>query len=63
MLNKTWLKETRLSLHLTCEDIAKEMFVTKQTISNVETGKCKKKTTMAFYERILLDYLKDDYQI
>jgi len=59
MLDKEWLKITRIRLNLTCEDIANEMFTTKQTISNIETGKSKHKMTMAFYERILNDHIKE----
>jgi DNA-binding XRE family transcriptional regulator len=59
MLDKEWLKITRIRLHLTCEDIAKEMLCTKQTISNIENGKSTQLMTMAFYERILNDHLKE----
>lgn len=52
-----WLKITRIRLGLKLEDVAKEMFVTKQTVSNVESGKCTKKSTIALYERILKDHL------
>lgn len=55
-----WLKITRIRLGLTQQNIADEMFVTKQTICNVETGKINRKSVMAFYERILLDYLKEN---
>ena len=58
MLDSEWLKITRIRLHLTCEDVAKEMHTTKQTISNIERGKSKNEMTMAFYERILNDHIK-----
>ena len=58
MLDKEWLKLTRIRLHLTMENVANEMFVTKQTISNVENGKIEKKSTMLLYEKILFDHMK-----
>jgi len=59
MLDKEWLKITRIRLGLTCEDIAKEMLCTKQTISNIETGKSTNKMTMKFYETILNKHLEE----
>lgn len=58
MLDKEWLKLTRIRLHLSMEDVANEMFVTKQTISTIENGKVAKKSTILLYEKILLDHLK-----
>ncbi len=60
MKDREWLKIVRIRLGLTCQDIANEMYVTKATISNIETGKSKCKMTIAFYERILLDHLKEN---
>jgi len=53
MLDREWLKITRIRLGLTLEDVAKEMYVTKQCLSNIESGKSKQKSTMLLYEIIL----------
>ena len=64
MLNKTWLKQTREQLGLTQQEVADEMFVTKQTISSIERGLSWKKSTVVVFERILLEHLgKEDYSI
>lgn len=58
MRDKEWLKLTRMRLHLTMQDIANEMFVTKQTISQIENGKVQKSSTMLLYEKVLEDHLQ-----
>lgn len=58
MLDKEWLKLTRIRLKLSMEDVANEMFVTKQTISNIESGKIEKRSTMRFYEITLNEHMK-----
>lgn len=55
------MKAARVYLGLTQEDIAKEMCTTKQTISNVESGKSVSTMTLEFYERVLRE--KMDYDI
>jgi len=59
MLDKEWLKITRIRLNLTLEEVAEEMFVTKQTLSNIETGKSTKKSTMLFYKIILEKHINE----
>lgn len=59
MRDKEWLKLTRIRLHLSMEDVASKMFVTKQTICNLESGKSTKKSTMLLYEGILLFHMKE----
>ena len=53
------LKTVRTNLELTCQDIADVMHVTKQTISNIESGKSKQRHTMKFYELVLLSLLDE----
>lgn len=59
MLDREWLKITRIRLGLTCEDVAKMMNCTKATISHIELGKSSHLMTMTFYERVLNDILKE----
>jgi transcriptional regulator with XRE-family HTH domain len=63
MLSIAWLKEQRLKLGLTMQDIGDEMFVTKQAIHDLEYGKTHKKLMLVTYERVILEHLKEDYQI
>ena len=59
-MDREWLKINRIRLGLTCDDIAKEMYTTRQTISNIETGKSKQKMTMAFYDHIITEHIKKE---
>ena len=60
MMNNEELKEFRLVLDLTCKEAADLMYLTKQQISNVETGKSNKKSTMYLMELCYKKYLEDN---
>ena len=49
-MNNEELKEFRLMLGLTCQEAGDLMYLTKQQISNIETGKSKQKSTMYLME-------------
>lgn len=59
MMNNEELKEFRLMLGLTCQEAGDLMYLTKQQISNIETGKNKQKSTMYLMELCYKNYLKD----
>lgn len=60
MMNNEELKEFRLMLGLTCQKAGDLMYLTKQQISNIETGKSKKKSTMYLMELCYKKYLEDN---
>lgn len=53
MKEAIWFKLTRIRLDLNCEDMANRMHVTKQTISNIETGKTTTESSLYYYELVL----------
>ena len=58
-LNIEWLKQTRINLGLSMEDVAKIMFTTKGTISRIEAGdKRTKLSTILLYELTLKELLR-----
>lgn len=59
MMNNEELKEFRLMLGLTCQEAGDLMYLTKQQISNIETGKSKQKSTMYLMELCYKKYLED----
>lgn len=59
MMNNEELKEFRLMLDLTCQEAGDLMYLTKQQISNIETGKSKQKSTMYLMELCYKKYLED----
>lgn len=59
MMNNEELKEFRLMLGLTCQKAGDLMYLTKQQISNIETGKNKQKSTMYLMELCYKNYLED----
>ena len=59
MMNNEELKEFRLMLGLTCKEAGDLMYLTKQQISNIETGKSKQKSTMYLMELCYKKYLED----
>ena len=59
MMNNEELKEFRLMLGLTCQEAGDLMYLTKQQISNIETGKNKQKSTIYLMELCYKNYLKD----
>jgi transcriptional regulator with XRE-family HTH domain len=63
MTNIKWLREQRIKLGLTLEQVGSEMFVTKQTIGWLEQGKPTSKLVRVTYERVILKHLEEDYQI
>ena len=59
MMNNEELKEFRLMLDLSCKEAADLMYLTRQQILNVETGKANKKSTMYLMELCYKKYLED----
>ena len=59
MMNNEELKEFRLMLGLTCQEAGDLKYLTKQQISNIETGKSKQKSTMYLMELCYKKYLED----
>ena len=59
-MNNEELKEFRLILGLTCQEAGDLMYLTKQQISNIETGKSSKKSTMYLMELCYKKYLEDN---
>ena len=57
MLNGKGLHLLRVYLGYTCQQMAEEMFVTKQTISNLETGRVTTKSTRLLYDITLRNHL------
>ena len=53
MLTGNQLKLIRQVANFTGTDVANEMFVTKQTISSIETGKTTVKSSIHYYELVL----------
>ena len=53
MLTGKQLKLIRQVADFTGTDVANEMFVTKQTISSIETGKTTTKSSIHYYELVL----------
>lgn len=53
MLTGKQLKVIRQVADFTGTDVADEMFVTKQTISSIETGKTTVKSSIHYYELVL----------
>ena len=60
MMNNEELKEFRLMLDLSCKEAGDPMYLTKQQISNIETGKSKQKSTMYLMELCYKKYLEDN---
>lgn len=60
MMNNEELKEFRLMLDLSCKKAGDLMYLTKQQISNIETGKSKQKSTMYLMELCYKKYLEDN---
>lgn len=60
MMNNEELKEFRLMLDLSCKEAADLMYLTRQQILNVETGKSNKKSTMYLMELCYKKYLEDN---
>ena len=60
MLNGKGLRILRRYLDISMVDIASEMFVTKATISNLETGKIKTKSSRRYYELSLKRYISEE---
>lgn len=60
MMNNEELKEFRLMLDLSCKEAGDLMYLTKQQISNIETGKSKQKSTMYLMELCYKKYLEDN---
>ena len=59
MMNNEELKEFRLMLDLSCKEAADLMYLTRQQILNIETGKANKKSTMYLMELCYKKYLED----
>lgn len=62
MLTGAQLKTIRLVANFTGDEVAKEMFVTKQTISSIETGKTTTKSSIRYYElslKLMLERISD----
>ena len=60
MMNNEELKEFRLMLDLSCKEAADLMYLTRQQILNIETGKSNKKSTMYLMELCYKKYLEDN---
>jgi transcriptional regulator with XRE-family HTH domain len=60
MLNGKQLKQSRKLLGLSLEEVAKRMYTTRQTISNIELGNSNHPMTVAFYNRIIEDLIKEE---
>ena len=60
MMNNEELKEFRLMLDLSSKEAADLMYLTRQQILNVETGKSNKKSTMYLMELCYKKYLEDN---
>ena len=60
MMNNEELKEFRLMLDLSCKEAGDLMYLTKQQIINIETGKSNKKSTMYLMELCYKKYLEDN---
>ena len=56
MYDAKQLKTLRKLLGLTCEEVGKNVYLSRQQISNIETGKSDQKSTL-----LLLNYWYDDY--
>jgi len=52
-MNGKELQIKRKSLGLTCDDITKYIYVTRQTISNMELGRTNNKKLISRYENVL----------
>ncbi len=59
LYSKEELKAMRLALGMSCDDVAKVMYMTKQQISLIETGKTTKNSSLHYYGMIL-DQLMDE---
>ena len=60
MMNNEELKEFRLMLDLSCKEAGDLMYLTRQQILNIETGKSNKKSTMYLMELCYKKYLEDN---
>jgi len=52
-MNGKELRIKRKSLGLTCDDITKYIYVTRQTINNIELGRINNKKLITRYENVL----------